>query len=614
MTTKARQTATPTKKSTTAASKKATRPATPVLELPETVTVKRLAELLQANPVEVIKLLMRNGIMAAINQAISLEVATRVAQTYGYRVKQQQAPPSMLDQLLTTQEGDPSQQVTRPPVVTILGHVDHGKTTLLDAIRQTRVAEREAGGITQHIGAYQVEYKGQAITFIDTPGHEAFTAMRARGAQVTDIAVLVVAADDGVMPQTVEALNHARAAKVPIVVAINKVDKPEADVDQVKRQLGEQGLVLEEWGGEVIAVPVSAKAGQGIEDLLENILVVAEVSELKANPQQPARGVVLESRLDKSRGPVATVLVEQGTLKVGDSVVAGSTWGRVKAMTDDAGKRTREPGPSRPVELLGLSGVAEAGDTLLAVSDERTARTIVAERQKEKTAEGARARALTLEDLSTQVTTGEVHELGLILKTDVQGSIDAVRNALAKLETTPEQVKLRILHAGTGTITESDVLLAVASKAVIIGFNTSVEPGARRMADTQGIQIRLYSIIYQLVDDMEKALQGMLKPRVQEVVEGRAEVLALFPLGKGGKVAGCIIRDGHILRGAPVRVLRQGEVVHEGTISSLRHYKENVTELAAGFECGIALEGFSDFEVSDTLEVYRRERLGAAAS
>ena len=585
------------------------------LVLPETVTVKRLAEMMNVSPVDVIKQLMRQGVMATINQAIDYSIASLVTPAFGYQAKREEPKASPLSELLrAVQEPDPPETLQpRPPVVTILGHVDHGKTTLLDAIRETHVAEQEVGGITQHIGAYQVQYGGQRITFIDTPGHEAFTAMRARGAQVTDIAVLVVAADDGVMPQTVEALNHARAAGVPIMVAINKVDKPEANVERVKRQLGEQGLVLEEWGGDTIAVPVSAKARIGIDELLENLLVLAEVLELKANPQRPALGVVLEARMDKSRGPLATVLVQRGTLRLGDVVVAGVHWGRVKAMLNDVGRRIREAGPSSPVEVLGLGGVPEAGDIFMAVADDRTARDLVAMRLEEQEAERTRARAQSLEEVYARVTAGELKQLSVIIKTDVQGSVDAIRSALEKVAAGADRVKLQILHAASGSINESDVLLASASKAIIMGFNTRVEPGARRLAEAAGVDIRLYDIIYQMVEDVERAVRGALQPTEREVVEGHAEVRAVFPAGRG-KVAGCYVRDGRVLRNALVRVQRDGKVIHDAPVSSLRRFKEDVTEVAQGFECGIGVEGFNDFQEGDILEVYRKERPRAAAS
>jgi len=576
--------------------------------LPPTLTVKRLAELTNISPIDAIKQLMRNGIMASMNQVVDFEVATLVTSAFGIRTKLEESTPSAVGTSLRAAAGtDPSMLVVRPPVVTILGHVDHGKTTLLDTIRTSRVASSEVGGITQHIGAYQVNYKDKEITFVDTPGHEAFTAIRARGARVTDIAVLVIAADDGVMLQTVEALNHARAAGVPIVVAINKMDKPEANLDRVKRQIGEQGLVLEEWGGDVIAVPISAIKGEGIDDLLENILVVAEVSELKADPDKPATGVVIEAKLDKTRGPLATVLVQSGTLRVGDHVLAGTAWGRVKAMVNDMGQRMREVTPSVPAEMMGFNSLPEAGDIFVVVPNEKTARGIADERLRQKETERSSMRALTLEEIYTRINTGEVKELNLIIKADVQGSIEAVRSSLERLD--DDRVKVRILHAGSGTITESDVLLASASKAIIVGFTTSTQPGVERLAEREGVEIRHYDIIYHLIEDIEKALKGILASAYTDVLMGHAEIRAIFSMGRRGKIAGCMVTDGRISRSAQVRVLRNGQVVHEGSISSLRHFKDEVNEMATGFECGVGLGSYSDFQEGDVLETYRRERV-----
>lgn len=581
-----------------------------VVELPPAITVRQLAEALGVSPIDVIKQLMRNGVMATINQAVDFDTAAIVAADLGFEARRKEEPVRNLEQILkqlAPEREDPSLLRPRPPVITILGHVDHGKTTLLDAIRQTNVAAREVGGITQHIGAYQIEYQGHKITFLDTPGHEAFTAMRARGAQVTDIAVLVVAADDGVMPQTVEALNHARAANVPIVVAINKIDKPEANVERVKRQLADLGLLPEEWGGETIMVPISAKQRKGIDDLLDTLLLVAEMRELKANPNRPAVGVVIEAKVDKSKGPVATVLVQTGTLQVGDNVVVGDTWGRVKALLTDTGRRTRKAEPSMPVEVLGLDALPQAGDTLIAVPDEKTAKEIVEARQRQLAAQKALARPLTLEDLTKQIQAGEVKELPIILKCDVQGSVEAIKAALGKVES--DKAKVKFIHSMAGTITESDVLLALASRAVIVGFNTRVEPGARRLADKEGVQIRTYDIIYNLTEDVRRALEGLILPEEREVVEGHARVKAVFPVGKKGKVAGCLVTDGKVVRGAGVRILRGGTVVFEGQVSSLRRVKEDVREVLQGFECGVGIEGFTDFQEGDTLEVFRKERV-----
>lgn len=576
--------------------------------LPQTLTVKRLAELTHISSIDAIKQLMRNGIMASMNQVIDFEVATLVTSALGLQAKLEEERASAVSASgRASADADPTKLVGRPPVVTILGHVDHGKTTLLDTIRKSRVAETEVGSITQHIGAYQVEYQDRKITFLDTPGHEAFTAIRARGARATDIAVLVVAADDGVMPQTKEALDHARAAGVSIVVAINKMDKPDSNPDRVKRQLGELGLVLEEWGGDVITVPISATQGDGVENLLENVLAVSEISELKADPEGPAAGVVIEAKLDRTRGSLATVLVQNGTLRVGDSVLAGTAWGRVKAMVNDTGERIKEVPPSTPVELMGFNSLPEAGDIFVAVPDEKSSRDIADERLRQKEIERSSFRALTLEEIYTRIGAGEVKELNLVIKADVQGSVEAVCSALDRLD--DEKAKVRILHAASGTITESDVLLASASKAIVVGFSTSMQPGVDRLAEREGVEIRHYGIIYHLVEDVEKALKGILETIFKEVVVGHAEVRAIFSMGRRGmKIAGCMVTDGRIVRAGLARVVRDGKVVHEGSISSLRHFKEEVSEMAAGFECGVGLAPYSDFEEGDVLEIYRRER------
>lgn len=590
-----------------AASREEARTLTP-LEIPSAISVHDLAKLMGVAPVEVIKALMRRGFMVTINEVIQHEVAAGVARNFGFEAVLPAEQPKPASLVISTEEEDPAKLEPRPPVVTILGHVDHGKTTLLDAIRKSNVAAGEAGGITQHIGAYQVEYNGQPITFLDTPGHEAFTAMRARGAQVTDIAVLVVAADDGIMPQTVEAINHARAAGVPIVVAINKVDKPEADVERVKRQLSEHNLLIEEWGGDVIAVPVSAKKGIGISDLLENILVVAEVSELKANPNRPARGVVVEARIDKSKGPVATLLVQTGSLQVGDNLVVGTIRGRVKAMFNDRGRKLKKAGPSRPVEVLGLGGLPAAGDTFVAVPDEKTARQMVEEREREVQTQRGRKGGVTLEEVHARIESGDVKALNLIVKTDVQGSIDAVRASLERLST--EKTRVNIIHAAAGSITESDVLLALASRAIIIGFNSRPEPGARALATQEGVEIRFYDIIYNLIDDVEKALKGLLEPKVREVIEGRATVRAVFSLGKKAQAAGFYVNEGRISRGATIHVVRNGQTLFVGQAASLKHFKDDVREVGTGFEGGIVLEGFNDFKEGDVLEAHRTEQVG----
>jgi len=573
--------------------------------IPGALTVKQLAALLGVSGVETIKRLMRSGIMANVNQVIDFKSAAAVAAEFGYAVREEQRAPRDTAEKQKLVVEDAAAQKPRPPVVTIMGHVDHGKTKLLDAIRKTNVVDTEAGNITQHIGAYQVEVRGQKITFLDTPGHEAFTAMRARGARVTDIAVIVVAADDGVMPQTLEAIDHARAADVPIVVAINKVDKPEANIDRVKQQLADNGVVIEGWGGDVICVPVSAKRGDGVPDLLENLLVVAEVQELKADPARAAAGVVIEASLDTSKGPLATALVQTGTLDIGDNVVVGGTWGRVKAMFDDKGRRVKKAGPSMPVKVMGLNSVPQAGDTFRVVESEKHARVEAQQHQMERE-QASGARAPRLSSVFTQIQTGQVKELNIILKTDVQGSLEPIRVSLERLG--GEGARVRIVHAASGSITESDVMLAVASKGIIIGFNARPEPGAKLLAESEGVDIRSYQVIYKLVEDIEKALAGLLEPTYVEVVEGHGEVRAVFAV-KGGKIAGVYVTDGKLTRGSAARVLRRGAAVHEASVSSLKHFKENVREIAAGFECGVGIEGFLAFEVGDIIECYRSERV-----
>ncbi|MBI2852315.1 MAG: translation initiation factor IF-2 [Chloroflexi bacterium] len=584
------------------------------IEIPSAITVKQLADLMKVSAIDIIKALMRNGIMANINQTIDYAAASAVATALGFQPKPRvQAGPKALTligeikkkQRLQVKEAGGLRP--RPPVVTVMGHVDHGKTRLLDAIRKTNVVDREAGGITQHIGAYQVEVDGQKITFLDTPGHEAFTAMRARGAQVTDIAILVVAADDGVMPQTLEAINHAKAAGVPIVVALNKIDKPEANPERVKQQLAEAGVVVEDWGGDTVSIPVSARENIGISELLENLLVVAEMEELKSDPRRPAEGVVIEARMDKTKGPLTTMLVHDGSLRLGDIVVAGDVWGRIKAMFDSDGKQVRRAEPSTPVEVLGMEVVPPVGSTFNVVPGEQQARALVEKRQAETAQRDSERRALSLSNLMEQVTTGRVKELNVILKADVQGSIEPIRNSLEHLST--EELKVRVLHGGTGIINENDVLLALASKGIIIGFNANVDPGAKRMADREGISIRNYRIIYELVDDVGKALKGLLPPTKVEVIEGRAEVRGVFAATKKQKAAGVMITEGKIRRGASVRVRRQNKVIQESTVASLRRYKEDVTELAAGHEAGVTIRNFDDFQVGDILELFKIEEV-----
>lgn len=578
-----------------------------VLVLPQTLTVKHLAELVDQSPIDVIKQLMRSGIMVSMNQVINHEVATLVTQAFGIRTKVADA--ADLGKHLSSEDADiesTEESVTRPPVVTILGHVDHGKTSLLDAVRQAHVAEGEVGGITQHIGAYQIVHEGHKMTFLDTPGHAAFTAIRSRGARVTDIAILVVAADDGLMPQTIEAIDHAKAAEVPIIVAINKMDLPGADPEKVKRQLSEHNLLVEDWGGDIISVGVSARTGAGLDELLENIQVLSEVSELKTNPDKPAAGVIIETRLDRRRGPTTTVLVQGGTLRVGDQVVAGSVWGKVRAINNDLGESVKELGPSQPGEVLGFSTLPEAGDIFSVVATEREARVTASERERQNSAQQAQGRALTLEEVVKQIDIDDVKELNLVLKADVQGSAEAVRHSLEQL--TDDEAKVRILHAGVGAINESDVLLASASLAIIIGFNVGDEPGVDRVAERMGVELRHYNIIYRLIEDVELALHGMLEPTFTDVVLGRAEVREIFPARRGVQIAGCRVMDGRITRGAAVRVMRGTEVIAESAITSLRHFRDEVNDANAGTECGIQLQGFNEFETGDIIEAHRQER------
>ena len=590
------------------AAPQATAPAPEVLEVPAALTIHDLATLMEVDPIEVIKQLMRLGQMLTINDVLEHEAAAQIAEVFGFQVQasvEEESGPASL--VISQDEEDADQLEPRPPVVTILGHVDHGKTTLLDAIRKTNVVAQEAGGITQHIGAYQVQADGKTITFLDTPGHEAFTAMRARGAQVTDIAVLVIAADDGIMPQTLEAIDHVKAAGVgvPQIIAINKVDRPEADQERVKRQLSENDLLIEEWGGDIIAIPVSALKGEGISDLLENMLVVAEVADLKANPNQMARGVVVEARVDKSKGPVATVLVQTGTLRPGDNVVAGSVRGRVRAMLSYQGQQIEEAGPSVPVEILGLNDIPQAGDILTGMPDEKSARERVEELERERHAQGGRGDGVTLEEIYSRIESGEVKALNLIVKTDVQGSIDAVRAALEPLST--EQTKVNLIHAATGSITEGDVMLAAASEAIIVGFNSPVEPGARTLATQENLDVRFYDIIYNLIDDIEKALKGLLDPVTRDVLQGYATVRAIFSMGRRGNVAGIYVNEGVIARGARIRVMRNDSLLYEGPISSLRHFKDDVREINTGLEGGIVVEGFQDYKEGDILEAHLTE-------
>lgn len=583
------------------------------IELPANIPVRELAQRINKSPIDVIKKLMSNGVMVTINQSVDFETAAIVAAEYGYEAVPEnvvEAPQEEIGELpfwrKVIASEPPSALKPRPPVVTILGHVDHGKTTLLDAIRRTNVAAEEAGGITQHIGAYQVEHQGKLITFLDTPGHAAFTAMRARGAQGADMVVLVVAADDGVMPQTKEAIAHARAARVPIIVALNKIDKPNANPDRVKNQLAELGLVPDEWGGNTLIVPVSAKQKVGIQDLLEAILLVAENSDIRANPNGRTIGTVIEAKLDKARGPVATLLVQNGTLKVGDVVLVGTAYGKLRAMFDFRGKPIRKAEPSTPVEVIGLSDVPSAGEPFEVVTSEREARLEVEKRLEEQKQRAAARKKVSLEDLFSRYQAGETKELRLILKADVQGSLEPIITELQKLGS--GDIKIEIIYAETGNITENDIMLASASKAIVVGFNVQADAAARRLAESEGVSIRTYDIIYRLTEDIEKALKGMLEPEHREVVIGRAQVLAVFPVSKLGKVAGCRVSEGEIRRNANIRVYRNGNVIFEGEIASLRHQKEDVREIRQGYECGIGVRNFNDFQPGDVLECYVIER------
>jgi translation initiation factor IF-2 len=572
------------------------------LALHRGITVQELAKKLGVTPAEIVKKLFLLGDVYTVAQSLSDEAAELVASDYGYAAKIV-SPDEEVDEE-PEEEEDESTLVSRPPVITVMGHVDHGKTLLLDRVRQTDVVAHEAGGITQHIGAYQVHKNGRAITFIDTPGHEAFTQMRARGAQATDIAVLVVAADDGVKPQTIEALAHAKAAQVPVVVAVNKIDKPEADPQRVRQQLTEHELVPEEWGGETPFVDISAKAGTNIQDLLDVLLLVADIQDYKANRDAAARGVVIEAHLDKGRGPVATVLVQRGTLRPGDVIVCGTAWARVRAMLDDVGGPVSEAGPGTPAQVLGFNAVPEAGDDFRAVDDERRARQIAHDREsKRRAAELVTSRRrVTLEDVYEQALEGELTELNVILKADVQGSLEAVQDALEKMKI--ENVAVRVLHRAVGAITENDITLAEASGAIVVGFNVRPDPKARAQAEASGVDLRTYQIIYKLVEDIEAALKGLLKPVFAEDVVGRAQVRATFRVPKIGVIAGCYMEDGVARRGAKVRLLRDGVVTADTTVSSLRRFKDDVREVTGGYECGIGLEGYQDIKEGDVLEFY----------
>ena len=574
------------------------------IKVGESIAVKDLASKMSYTATEVIKKLMLMGIMATINQEIDYETAALVAIEFG--VTCEELPPETDPTEIPEIEDDPKSLVVRPPVVTVMGHVDHGKTSLLDAIRKTSVSTHEAGGITQHIGAYQVMCQGKKIVFLDTPGHEAFTAMRARGAQVTDIAILVVAADDGVMPQTVEAINHAKSAGVPIIVAINKIDKPGANPEHVKQELSEHELIPEDWGGDTIMVPVSAKQKQGINDLLEMVLLVSEVRELKANPNRDARGVIIEAQLDKGRGPVATVLVQNGTLRIGDSIIAGTTFGKVRAMINDRGENVKKAGPSVPVEVLGLSDVPEAGDVLASL-DEKLARSIASKRIEKKRTELIRSKKVSLDDLFQQIQDGNIKDLNIVIKADVQGSVEALANSLLSLNKNDE-VRVNIVHSGVGAVNESDVMLATASNALIIAFNVRPDANARRVADAESIDIRTYRVIYDALNDVKDAMSGMLAPKYKEVVQGKVEIRQVMKFSKA-LVAGSYVLEGKITNSSKIRILRDNIVAFDGELDSLRRFKDDVKEVAAGYECGITIKDYRDFQEGDIIEAYTMEEI-----
>ena len=574
-----------------------------VIVLPESITIKELAEKMKLQPAAIIKKLFLEGKIVTVNQEISYEDAENIAMEYDI-LCEKEVKVDVIEELLKEDEEDEADLVERPPVICVMGHVDHGKTSLLDAIRKTNVTDREAGGITQHIGAYTVNVGDRKITFLDTPGHEAFTAMRMRGANATDIAILVVAADDGVMPQTVEAINHAKAAGVEIIVAVNKIDKPSANIDRVKQELAEYELIPEDWGGSTVFAPVSAKSGEGIDQLLDMILLTADIMELKANPKRKARGLVIEAELDKGRGPVATVLVQKGTLHVGDFISAGVAHGKVRAMIDDKGRRVKEAGPSTPVEILGLSDVPSAGEVFLAHDNDKTAKsyaeTYLAQ-NKEKMLEETKGR-MSLDDLFSQIQEGNLKELNLIVKADVQGSVEAVKQSLMKLSN--EEVVVKCIHGGVGAINESDVSLASASNAIIIGFNVRPDATAKATAEREGVDVRLYKVIYQAIEDIEAAMKGMLDPVYEEKVIGHAEVRQIFKASAIGNIAGSYVLDGVFQRGCKVRITREGEQIFEGNLASLKRFKDDVKEVKAGYECGLVFEGFDKMQELDIVEAY----------
>ena len=577
------------------------------VKIPDEISVGELASRMKKTGAEVVKCLMKNGVMASLSQLIDFDTAAIIAEEMGCKVEKEVVV-TIEEKLIDTAEDKAEDLVPRAPVVVVMGHVDHGKTSLLDYIRNAHVASGEAGGITQHIGAYQVQVNGKPITFLDTPGHEAFTSMRARGAMITDIAILVVAADDGIMPQTVESINHAKAANIPIIVAINKIDKENANPDRVLQQLTEYGLVPEEWGGDTIICPISAKTGMGIDNLLEMVTLTAEVAELKANPNRAAQGTVIEARLDKGRGPVATLLVQNGTLHQGDIIIAGTAVGRVRAMVDDKGGRLTDAGPSVPVEITGLSEVPGAGNTFNAVADERLARELVEQRKEEAKAKAnAPIQKVSLEDLFSQIQAGEVKDLNIIVKADVQGSAEAVKSSLEKLSN--DEVRVRVIHSGVGAISESDVMLAATSKAIIVGFNVRPDAAARDSAARSNVDMRMYRVIYDAINEVEAAIKGMLAPKYKEVDLGRAEVRNVFRITGVGMVAGCYVTEGKVQRGAQMRLLRDNIVIYDGAIASLQRFKDSVKEVAQGYECGITFEKFQDIKVGDVIEAFLMEQI-----
>ena len=577
------------------------------VKIPDEISVGELASRMKKTGAEVVKSLMKNGVMASLSQIIDFDTAAITAEEMGCKVEREVVV-TIEEKLIDTAEDKPEDLVPRAPIVVVMGHVDHGKTSLLDYIRSASVAKGEAGGITQHIGAYQTEINGKPITFLDTPGHEAFTSMRARGAMVTDIAILVVAAEDGIMPQTVESINHAKAAGIPIIVAINKMDKPEANPERIKQQLTEYELVAEDWGGETIICPISAKTGMGIDNLLEMVTLTAEVAELKANPNRAAQGTVVEARLDKGRGPVATLLVQNGTLKAGDIIIAGTAVGRVRAMLDDKGNRITEAGPSVPVEITGLGEVPGAGSPFNAVADERLARELVEQRKTEERAKAnAPVQKVSLEDLFSQIQAGEVKDLNIIVKADVQGSAEAVKASLEKISN--EEVRVRVIHSGVGAINESDVMLAATSKAIIVGFNVRPDPAARDSAARSNVDMRMYRVIYDAIGEVEAAMKGMLAPKFREALIGHAEIRQTYKVSGVGTVAGCYVQDGKIQRSCQVRIVRDGIVIHEGMLASLQRFKDAVKEVASGYECGMSIEKFNDIKEGDIIECFVMEQI-----